>query len=173
MRPQNPDWSPKHWQGPYRLSIRLVMLASESSPCLLHSCRSRLMQLQLEERERKKKESVSPRDGVPTALAGTRGRGGKAAVPDLPATPKGQDRARQSFESQAWSLPDTVRTAELSSCLCSQPSEGAAGLEAAPDITKHQRRVNQLSDTRCLAHLAAPQPREEGGRAAMEPFVFY
>lgn len=131
------------------------------------------MQLQLEERERKKKESVSPRDDVPTALAGTRGRGGKAVVPDLPATPKGQDRARQCFESQAWSLPDTARTAELSSCLCSQPLEGAAGLEAAPEITKHQHRVNQLSDTRCLAHLAAPQPREEGGRAAMEPFVFY
>lgn len=34
----------------YRLSMRLFMLASESSPCLLHSCRSRLMQLQLEER---------------------------------------------------------------------------------------------------------------------------
>lgn len=34
----------------YRLSMRLFMLASESSPCLLHSCSSRLMQLQLQEK---------------------------------------------------------------------------------------------------------------------------
>lgn len=37
--------------GAYRLATRLVMLASDSSPCLLHSCRSRLVQSQLELRK--------------------------------------------------------------------------------------------------------------------------
>lgn len=63
------------------------------------------MQLQLEKRG---EESASPRDGIPTAPTGTRGRGGRAAVPDLPATPEGQDRAGQPFENQDWSLLDAA-----------------------------------------------------------------
>lgn len=72
-RCSSPTWLPRLLRGLYRLSIRLFMLASESSPCLLHSCRSRSMQLQLKERERE--ESVTLRDGIPAVPGSAAGRG--------------------------------------------------------------------------------------------------
>lgn len=53
MRCPNPTWAHRllrEGAGLYLLAVRLFMLVSESSPCLLHSCRSWYMQLQLEER---------------------------------------------------------------------------------------------------------------------------
>lgn len=93
------------------------MLASESSPCLLHSCSSWFMQLQL--KERRERWPKGQQFLLPQAGPWSRG------APGLPSRP------------------------------CSHPSEITAGPKAAPDITQHHHHSNPLSDTHCLAHLAA------------------